>query len=49
MCTFTGIGQQMTGDVQWDSISTLDLYVTRGSTLSGAGILSAWEDYAVEF
>ena len=49
MCTFTGIGQQMTGDVQWDSISTLDLYVTRGSTLTGAGILSAWEDYAVEF
>lgn len=36
MCTFTGIGQQMTGDVQWDSISTLDLYVTQGSTLTGA-------------
>lgn len=36
--TFTAISQQMTGDVIWDSISTLDLYITQGSTLVGAVI-----------
>lgn len=35
-CTFTAIAQQMAGDVIWDSISQLDLYVTQGSTLTGA-------------
>ena len=35
-CTFTAICQEMTGDVVWDSISTLDLYLTSGSTLTGA-------------
>ncbi len=35
-CTFTGIGQMMNGDVQWDSISQLDLYLTEGSVLTGA-------------
>lgn len=35
-CVFTAIDQQMTGDVLWDTISTLDLFVTRGSTLTGA-------------
>lgn len=33
---FTGITQQMVGDVIWDSISTLDLYLTQGSALAGA-------------
>lgn len=35
-CTFTGISQEMTGDVIWDQISSLDFYVTEGSTLTGA-------------
>lgn len=34
--TFTGIDQDMEGDVIWDSISNLDLYLTEGSTLKGA-------------
>ena len=37
-CTFTAIQQQMDGDVIWDSISNLDLYVTQGSVLNGAVI-----------
>ena len=36
VCTFTGIGQEMTGDVIWDSISKLDFYMQDGSTLTGA-------------
>ena len=36
VCTFTGIGQRMTGDVIWDSISKLDFYMQDGSTLTGA-------------
>ena len=35
-CTFTGISQQMEGDVIWDSVSTLKLSLTEGSTLTGA-------------
>lgn len=35
-CHFTGIGQELAGDVIWDSISQLDLYLTEGSTLTGA-------------
>lgn len=35
-CTFTAIDQDMAGDVQWDSVSTLDFYMTEGSTLTGA-------------
>ena len=35
-CHFTGIGQTLEGDVIWDSISCLDLYLTQGSTLTGA-------------
>lgn len=35
-CLFTGIQQQMEGDVIWDSISKLDFYMTEGSTLEGA-------------
>ena len=35
-CTFTGISQRMDGDILWDSISQLDLYLTEGSTLTGA-------------
>ncbi|MDO5540222.1 MAG: hypothetical protein Q4F83_09100 [Eubacteriales bacterium] len=35
-CLFTGIGQQMQGDVIWDSISKLDFYMTEGSVLTGA-------------
>ena len=37
-CDFTAIAQQMNGDVIWDSISTLDLYITEGSVLNGAVI-----------
>lgn len=37
-CTFTGIGQRMNGDVVWDSVSTLDMYLTSGSVLTGAVI-----------
>ncbi|MCC6094508.1 MAG: hypothetical protein LIV24_05745, partial [Eubacterium sp.] len=35
-CTFTGISQEMQGDIIWDSISQLDFYMTDGSTLTGA-------------
>lgn len=35
-CLFTAISQVMDGDVIWDSISTLDFYMTDGSTLTGA-------------
>ena len=37
-CRFTAIGQQMRGDVLWDSISNLELYATSGSALTGAVI-----------
>lgn len=37
-CHFTGIGQELAGNVIWDSISQLDLYLTQGSTLTGAVI-----------
>ncbi len=37
-CSFTGIAQQMQGDILWDTISQLDFYVTEGSTLTGAVI-----------
>lgn len=33
---FTAIAQQMDGDVIWDTISQLDMYVTEGSQLTGA-------------
>ena len=35
-CTFTAIEQALDGDIQWDSISELDLYLTGGSVLTGA-------------
>lgn len=35
-CLFTGIKQEMNGDVVWDSISKLDMYLTEGSSLTGA-------------
>ena len=35
-CLFTAVSQEMTGDIVWDSISQLDLYMTEGSTLTGA-------------
>lgn len=35
-CDFTAINQDMEGDVIWDKISTLDFYMTDGSTLTGA-------------
>ena len=37
-CEFNGISQEMNGDVIWDSISDLDLYLTEGSVLTGAVI-----------
>ncbi len=35
-CVFTAISQNMDGDIIWDSISTLDLYLTESSVLEGA-------------
>ena len=35
-CHFTALDQVLEGDVIWDSISQLDLYLTGGSTLTGA-------------
>ena len=35
-CVFTADQQEMQGDVVWDSISTLDFYMTNGSSLKGA-------------
>lgn len=35
-CKFTGVAQAMDGDVIWDSISDLDLYLTSGSALTGS-------------
>lgn len=35
-CHFTGIGQELEGNVIWDSISQLDFYLTQGSILMGA-------------
>ena len=35
-CEFTAISQEMEGDVIWDSVSTLDFYMTSESTLEGA-------------
>jgi hypothetical protein len=35
-CTFTGIQQEMEGNIIWDQISQLDFYMTDGSTLTGA-------------
>ncbi len=35
-CSFTAIEQEMFGDVLWDSISTLEFYMTDNSTLTGA-------------
>ncbi len=37
-CSFTAIKQDMEGDIQWDSISKLDFYMTEGSVLTGAVI-----------
>ena len=35
-CVFTADRQKMDGDVVWDSVSTLDLYMKNGSALTGA-------------
>lgn len=35
-CNFTAINQEMEGDIIWDSISKLDLYMTKNSSLTGA-------------
>lgn len=37
-CLFTALSQEMQGDIIWDSISMLDLYLTEGSILQGAVI-----------
>jgi hypothetical protein len=34
-CTFTGNSQDVSGKIVYDSISTLDFYLTNGSTLTG--------------
>jgi hypothetical protein len=35
-CSFTGISQEMEGDLIWDQISELEFYLTEGSSLTGA-------------
>ena len=45
-CHFTGISQDMQGNVIWDSISDLDFYLTDGSSLTGAVVDD--ESYAGE-
>ena len=45
-CHFTGISQDMQGNVIWDSISNLDFYLTDGSSLTGAVVDD--ESYAGE-
>jgi hypothetical protein len=35
-CSFTAIQQELSGDVQWDSVSTLKFYLTDHSVLTGA-------------
>lgn len=45
-CHFTGISQDMQGDVIWDSISDLDFYLTEGRSLTGAVVDD--ESYAGE-
>ena len=45
-CHFTGISQDMQGNVIWDSISDLDFYITEGSSLTGAVVDD--ESYAGE-
>lgn len=45
-CHFTGISQDMQGNVIWDSISDLDFYLTDGSSLTGAVVND--ESYAGE-
>ncbi len=35
-CKFTAIQQEMNGDIIWDSISTLNFFMTDGSKLTGA-------------
>ncbi len=45
-CHFTGISQDMQGNVIWDSISNLDFYLTEGSSLTGAVVDN--ESYAGE-
>ena len=37
-CIFTGIGQEISGNIGWDSISEVDFYLTDGSVLTGAVI-----------
>ncbi len=37
-CLFLAEDQEMEGDIIWDSISTLNFYMTEGSTLTGAVI-----------
>lgn len=35
-CLFTAVNKQMNGNIIWDKISTLDLYISDGSVLTGA-------------
>ena len=35
-CIFTGIQQELNGDIIWDSVSTLRVYLTEGSRLTGS-------------
>ncbi len=42
-CIFTAIDQEMTGDIIWDTISTLNLYMEGSSTLTGAVLMETNE------
>ena len=35
-CHFTAISQELSGDIVWDTISDLDLYLTEGSSFTGS-------------
>ena len=43
-CLFTAADQEMNGDIVWDKISTLKLYIANGSTLTGAVLCDAAYD-----
>lgn len=43
-CLFTAVNQKMNGNIIWDKISTLDLYMAEGSALTGAVLCDSTYD-----
>lgn len=43
-CLFTAVNQKMNGNIIWDKISTLDLYISDGSILTGAVLCDSTYD-----